>query len=240
MKLKASISRSHRFCLHAHRRWHANCCRIRNQGDHCAGDHDPDPHPNPHYKRVQMRFDDWPPRILVLALVYQIEVLIQRGVDGGPGIHLLAGFKKTPFGIECVNLAITFEYVDDGPLAAVIRLIFLRIRAADERVRADRHLVAEAHLFFFVLIKCGPGKTDDDDDYPEMRDVAAVAAGVAVGQMDHRGKKILCAGSQSERIGKSVPESTAKQATTNSRLLNRNLDSRETSDSSRCSLRRCS
>ena len=112
-------------------------------------------------------------------------------MDSGPGVHLLAGFKKTPFGIECVNLAITFEYVDDGPLAAVIRLIFLRIRAADERVRADRHLVAEAHLFFFVLIKCGPGKTDDDDDYPEMHDVAAVAAGVAVGQMDHRGKKIL-------------------------------------------------
>src|SRR5256884_4057815 len=192
MKLKSSTSRPHRLRLHAYRRWHPDRRRrIRNQGDHCAGDHDPDHHPNPHYKRVQMRFDDWPPRILVLALVYQIEVLIQRGVDGGPGIHLLAGFKKTPFGIECVNLAITFEYVNDGPLAAVIRLIFLRIRAADERVRADRPLSAEAHLFFFVLIKCGPGKTDDDDDYPEMHDVAAVAAGVSVGRIDHRSKKIF-------------------------------------------------
>src|SRR2546426_8946800 len=199
MKLKSSISRPHRLRLHAYRRWHPDRRRrIRNQGDHCAGDHDPDPHPNPHYKRVQMRLDDWPPRILVLALVYQIEVLIQRGVHGGPGIHLLAGFKKTPFGIECVNLAITFEYVDDGPLAAVIRLIFLRIRAADERVRADRHLVAEAHLFFFVLIKCGPGKTDDDDDYPEMHDVAAVAAGVAGGPIGHRGKKIFSRGGGDE------------------------------------------
>src|SRR5881409_150478 len=43
---------------------------------------------------------------------------------------------------------------------------------------------------------------------------------------------ILCPWTQSERIGKSVPQSTAKQATTNSRLLNRKLDSRETSDSS--------
>src|SRR3989441_1514388 len=42
---------------------------------------------------------------------------------------------------------------------------------------------------------------------------------------------ILCPWTQSERIGKSVPQSTAKQATTNSRLLNRKLDSRETSDS---------
>src|SRR5436853_3476099 len=192
MKLKSSISRPHRLRLHGYRRWHPDRRRrIRNQGDHCAGDHDPDPHPNPHYKRVQMRFDDWPPRILVLALVYQIEVLIQRGVDGGPGIHLLAGFKEAPLGIECVNLAATFEYINDGPLAAIIGFIFLRVRAADKYVRADRHLVAEAHLFFFVLIKCGPGKTDDDDDYPEMHDVAAVAAGVAVGQMDHRGKKIL-------------------------------------------------
>src|SRR5439155_25535790 len=43
----------------------------------------------------------------------------------------------------------------------------------------------------------------------------------------------------SERIGNSVPHSTAKQETNRRRLLNRKLDSRETSDSSRCSLVRC-
>src|SRR5437660_2037973 len=43
----------------------------------------------------------------------------------------------------------------------------------------------------------------------------------------------------SERIGNSVPHSTAKQETNRRRLLNRKLDSRETSDSSRCSLFRC-
>src|SRR5271166_2420195 len=40
----------------------------------------------------------------------------------------------------------------------------------------------------------------------------------------------------SESTGNSVPHSTAKQATSSTRLLNRKLDSRETSDSSRCSL----
>src|SRR5271166_154010 len=40
----------------------------------------------------------------------------------------------------------------------------------------------------------------------------------------------------SESTGKRVPHSTAKQATNNTRLLNRKLDSRDTSDSSRCSL----
>src|SRR5579862_6425453 len=42
----------------------------------------------------------------------------------------------------------------------------------------------------------------------------------------------------SESTGKSVPQSTVKHATSRSRLLNRKLDSRETSDSSLCSLRR--
>src|SRR5947209_6373486 len=43
----------------------------------------------------------------------------------------------------------------------------------------------------------------------------------------------------SDRTGNSVPHNTVKQATSRSRLLNRKLDSRETSDSSLCSLRRC-
>ena len=40
----------------------------------------------------------------------------------------------------------------------------------------------------------------------------------------------------SDSTGNSVPHSTAKHATSSTRLLNRKLDSRETSDSSRCSL----
>src|ERR1039458_7689726 len=40
----------------------------------------------------------------------------------------------------------------------------------------------------------------------------------------------------SDSTGKSVPHNTAKHATSNTRLLNMKLDSRETSDSSRCSL----
>src|SRR3982751_5987592 len=42
----------------------------------------------------------------------------------------------------------------------------------------------------------------------------------------------------SERTGKRVPHKTVKHATSNSRLLKRKLDSRETSDSNRFSLRR--
>src|SRR5215467_4874891 len=50
----------------------------------------------------------------------------------------------------------------------------------------------------------------------------------------------LCPCTQSERIGNRVPQSTVKQAARSSRLLNRKLDSRDTSDSSLCSLLRWS
>src|SRR5215472_7078541 len=49
---------------------------------------------------------------------------------------------------------------------------------------------------------------------------------------------ILLRVNHSERTGKSVPQSTAKQAANSTRLLNRKLDSRETSESSWLSLRR--
>src|SRR5438094_201277 len=43
---------------------------------------------------------------------------------------------------------------------------------------------------------------------------------------------IFCPCTHSDKIGKSVPQSTAKHAASSTRLLNRKLDSRETSDSS--------
>src|SRR4051812_35562866 len=41
------------------------------------------------------------------------------------------------------------------------------------------------------------------------------------------------------KMGNTVPHSTAKHDASSSRLLNRKLDSRDTNDSSRCSLRKC-
>src|SRR5260370_32439941 len=49
----------------------------------------------------------------------------------------------------------------------------------------------------------------------------------------------LCPWTNSERIGKNVPQSMVKQRVSRRRLLNRKLDSRETSASSLCSLLRC-
>src|SRR5438270_1895336 len=48
----------------------------------------------------------------------------------------------------------------------------------------------------------------------------------------------LCPSTASVSNGNSVPQSTAKQEASNTRLLNKKLDSREINDSSRCSLLR--
>src|SRR5208282_879974 len=49
----------------------------------------------------------------------------------------------------------------------------------------------------------------------------------------------LCPCTNSEMMGKNVPHKMVKQTTNNSKLLNKKLDSRETSDSSLCSVLRC-
>src|ERR1700720_3128109 len=49
----------------------------------------------------------------------------------------------------------------------------------------------------------------------------------------------LCPCTNSDKIGNNVPHSMVKQRVSKRRLLNRKLDSRETSASSLCSLLRC-
>src|SRR5437879_604419 len=49
----------------------------------------------------------------------------------------------------------------------------------------------------------------------------------------------LCPCTHSESTGNNVPHRTVKHATSRRRLLNTKLDSRETNDSSLCSLLRC-
>ena len=69
--------------------------------------------------------------ILVQSLVHQVQIFFEGGAIGDHGSHLLAGFIETPLRIKGVNLLAAFEYINDGPLTAVIWLVFLRVRAAD-------------------------------------------------------------------------------------------------------------
>ena len=61
----------------------------------------------------------------------------------------------------------------------VVRLVVLGVGLAHQRVAANLHLVAEAHLLLFVLIERQPGKADDDEDDAEVHQISAVTARVA-------------------------------------------------------------
>src|SRR5712692_742563 len=158
---------------------------VRYQRNNRAGDHDP------HHHRVEVNLEDRPACILVQALVYQVQIFFQGGAVGDHGGHLPAGLVEASFGIQRLNLLAAFEHVNNGPLAAVIWLVFLSVRAANQRVGADTHFVSIAHLLLFVPIEGGAGEPDHDDNDAKVNDVAPVTSSVAVRELEHRGKETL-------------------------------------------------
>src|SRR5579872_5149272 len=138
-----------------------------------------------------MHFDDWSPGIRVLAFIYDVQIFLRSRAIGNHRGSLLACFVETALGIERGNLLSALEDIHDSPLAAVIGIVILRIRLANQRVRADGHLVAKAHFLLFVLIKDGAGESNHDYDHAEVDNVPAVATSVAMSQLHHRREDIL-------------------------------------------------
>src|SRR5579864_1774214 len=138
-----------------------------------------------------MRLQDRAARVLVQSLIYHVEIFIQRGTNEGHSRSLLTGLVETALWSQGVDLLVTFEDIEDGPFARVVGKIFVSIRAADQRVAADRHLVAVSHLLLFVLIESGSGESDDYDHHTEVNDVSAVTARVAMRELHHRREHAL-------------------------------------------------
>ena len=127
-----------------------------------------------------MSFNDGTAGVGIQSFVNQVEVFRRGGADAWNGLRLLAGLVEAPLGIHRSNLLVALENIDDGPLAAVILVVFLSVRLADERVRAQRHFVAVSHFLFGLTIEGGTENSDDQDGDAEVDDVAAVAARVPV------------------------------------------------------------
>src|ERR1700733_5229116 len=185
----ASVACSHGFSAHSSGGWNSHRHRVGDQRYYRARNNDPDADPNPHDQRVQMHLNDWLSRLRILAFINYVQIFLRRRAVGDHRRSLLARFVETALGVERRNLLSAFENVHDRPLAAIIRIVILSVRLADERVSADCHLVAEAHLLLFVLIEDGAGEPDHNDDHAEVNDVSAVAAGVAMCGVDPSGEK---------------------------------------------------
>jgi len=91
------------------------------------------------------------------------------------------------------DLLAAAEYVDDRPLVGVVGIVVLREGLADQGVGTDGELVAEAHLFFNFFIERSAKDSDDDQGDAEVDDIASVASGVAVVEVNHGAEQILMA-----------------------------------------------
>ena len=138
-----------------------------------------------------MSLDDRPTGGFVEPFIGQVKILFDRRANSGERLRLLAGLVKAPLRIHRRDLLVALENVDDRPLIAVIRIVFLGIRLADQGVRADGHLVAIAHFFLFVLIERRSKNSDDHNSHAEVDNISAVAARVAMPQVHHRRQQIL-------------------------------------------------
>src|SRR5450631_364436 len=164
-----SVPRSHvRRCANRRGRGNLHGHGIWYQSNDGAEHHDDQANPNPGYQRVHVRFNDGPPGGLVLAFIDQIDVAHQKkifaeaGVNARQSLRLLAGFVEPALRIHGRNLLAAAEHVDDGPLVAVVGIVVLRVRLADQGVGADGDFVAKAHFFFNFFIERRSENSDDD------------------------------------------------------------------------------
>src|ERR1700722_10800193 len=175
--------------LHGDGVWH--------ERDDGAEDHDDQADPDPRNQRIHMGFDDGASGGFVLAFINQIEIAHQKKIfakariNSRQGLRLLAGFIEAALRIHCRNLFAASKHVDNGPLIAVIGIVILRERLADQRVGTNKDLFPKSHFFFDFFIKRSAEDSDDYQRDAEVDDVSAIAAGVAAAQLNHRGEKIL-------------------------------------------------
>src|ERR1043165_4323215 len=137
-----------------------------------------------------MRLDDGPACVLVLALLNYIQIFFQRGSHRGNVLRLLGSLVEPALGIERVDLLAILEHVKNRDVAAIVRILLLRVRAAGERVWADGQLVSVCHFFFRRLIERSSHHADANESDTDMNYVSAVAARVTARQVHHRGRKI--------------------------------------------------
>ena len=132
-----------------------------------------------------MCLDDRLARVLVAAGVDKVEVFVQPRTVRHDRCRLFARLVEAALGEHRVDPLAVLVHIDDGPLAAVVRLVVLRVRLAHQRVTGDLHLVAEPHLLLFVLVEGQTGEADHDQNHTEMDEVSAISPRVSPCDHDH-------------------------------------------------------
>jgi hypothetical protein len=91
-------------------------------------------HPDPHHQRIDVSFDNETSCVGIQALVDQVKVFGRSGTNPRDRLRLPAGLIEAPLGIHRGDLLVTLEDIDDGPLAAVVVVVFLSVRLTNQCV----------------------------------------------------------------------------------------------------------
>ena len=124
------------------------------------------------------------------AGVDNVEVFLERRVDGHHGAGLFVGGIETPLGIEHHHLLAVAERFNRGALCGVVLLWTRGESLADQGIGANLHLRTGGHLHLFILVECGAGQADENQHHAKMDDVTAIAARVAHGELPDGGEEI--------------------------------------------------
>ncbi len=138
-----------------------------------------------------MRLDNRIARVLVDPAIHQVEIFFQRRMQSDHALRLLARLEEPAFRIHRSKRLPVFAHIHNGPLAAVVRVIVLCVRAHRQRVWPDRHALTRRQFALDILIESRARKTNHDYDHAEVNDVPAVTSCIAARELHHRREQIL-------------------------------------------------
>src|SRR3989338_3664517 len=142
--------------------------------------------PDPVDQRVDVNLDDGLAGFFRLPGVDEIDVFVQPRANGDFSGGLLAGLVEAPLGIHGGEQARAVVDLDLGAGGDVVVVLGLLQSLDDEAVAAGADFIARLDLRLLVDGQGGADEAGKEQRHAEVDDVAAVAAGVAPGKLDHR------------------------------------------------------
>src|ERR1039458_3735726 len=155
------------------------------QADEGAADEHEAADPDPRYQREDVGLNDGAQVVVGHAAEVEVEVLIGAHADADFGSALLAGQVETLFRFELAEEFAVLRDVHGGAVPLVDGGVALLEVNHLQLVSAHLHGVADIQFLGFGLVEGVAGEADEHEDDAHVDQVSAVAAGVAVGELDN-------------------------------------------------------
>src|SRR5579862_2585231 len=162
----------------------------RDHADEGAKQHDPIADPDPAHQRENVGLKDIAAFSIPGSGEINVKVLVQAAAQSDFGSRGLRGDVETPGGLHHADVLAILGGGDGDGAGTVIVVAALLIAGHAQIVGTQLEGFSQADFHRHVPVKGGSGESDEDDDHADVHQISAVAAGVAMGQLDHRHDEI--------------------------------------------------